>query len=517
MISKGHVTAKTAPVAPTEVAAGSVLSVILAGVFGAFLGLLLLKFGNPPIMEEEVTQPKEIFQFLFGFPWPITWAYWLLGGIGVVALAAAHWRRSAPIWLLALPLAWFVWQIFAATGSLNPHLSEITVKHFAATVCCFYFGYFSMGRWERAWTFWVGILVCFLVMTLIGVDQHFGGLEDTRHHIALYPQSPDASPAFRQKIASERIFATLFYPNVLAGAVLLFLPPLLAAVWGLRDRLAAASKGFRLGVLVVFVLSAMMLYVSGSRVGWIYLLVFGVATLRPAPKWFLAALVAAPALGCLFWSGSKGGWLLMLLLGVVALFRLPFGRTFKLALLTCVLAAGLAGFFYKYSGFFRKGATSVSARFDYWRAAIQTARERPFLGTGPGTFAIAYAKLKKPESEMARLTHNDYLEQASDSGVPGAVFYALFIVGALIWSFRSAFPPKAGAFLAKAGEPNRISASEPDSWQVFAVWLGVLGFGAQGLMEFGLYIPALAWPAFAFLGRLLSVPRSTPPDIQRKT
>ena len=37
---------------------------------------------------------------------------------------------------------------------------------------------------------------------------------------------------------------------------------------------------------------------------------------------------------------------------------------------------------------------------------------------------------------------------------------------------------------------------------MFAVWLGVLGWSLQSLVEFGLYIPALAWPAFTFLGWL---------------
>jgi hypothetical protein len=38
-----------------------------------------------------------------------------------------------------------------------------------------------------------------------------------------------------------------------------------------------------------------------------------------------------------------------------------------------------------------------------------------------------------------------------------------------------------------------------------AVWLGVLGWSLQSLVEFGLYIPALAWPAFTFLGWLLGL------------
>ena len=153
-----------------------------------------------------------------------------------------------------------------------------------------------------------------------------------------------------------------------------------------------------------------------------------------------------------------------------------------------VLLAGLAGFFWKHAAFFQKGATSVSARFDYWRAAAQTAKAHPVFGTGPGTFAIAYEKVKRPESEMARLVHNDYLEQASDSGMPGLLAYALFIGCALVWSF-----PKAA----------KAPAAGPSDWLTFAVWLGVLGWSLQGLMEFGLYIPALAWPAFTFLGWLL--------------
>ena len=37
-----------------------------------------------------------------------------------------------------------------------------------------------------------------------------------------------------------------------------------------------------------------------------------------------------------------------------------------------------------------------------------------------------------------------------------------------------------------------------------AVWLGLLGWWLQGLMEFSLYVPALAWCAFAMMGWLLA-------------
>jgi O-antigen ligase len=202
---------------------------------------------------------------------------------------------------------------------------------------------------------------------------------------------------------------------------------------------------------------------------------------------FVAAVFAAGGLACLYWSGSKGGWLLMLLLILVALLHLSFPRRVKLAVIASVVVLGLAGFALKYAGFFQRGATSVSARFDYWRAAIKTAAANPMFGTGPGTFAIPYARIKRPESEMSRMVHNDYLEQASDSGIPGFVLYALLAGGLLIKT-----------------KPPKLSA---ETALPFAVWLGLLGWLLQGLMEFGLYIPALAWTGFALMGWLLAITR----------
>ncbi len=433
-----------------------------AGLFGAFLGLSLLKFGNPPILERWVTTPEGFWGYLLGYPWPIGWAYGLLAVVTVVGIVVARWRATVPWWLVVLPLVWLGWQFVASARSVDAQLSNPVLKHFVACVVCFYLGYFSLSRARRCWPFWLLLLAGFALVLAAGWEQQFGGLKETRRYffLYLYPQLKEVPPEYLKKISSNRIFATLFYPNTLAGVLLLLLPATLAALWQLRELLTAPAR------------------------------------------WFLMGLVGIAALGCLFWSGSKGGWLLMLLLGLIALLRVPFNRRLKIALVAVVLVAGLTGFFLRYAGFFQKGATSVSARFDYWRAAALTAKERPLLGTGPGTFAIAYQKIKRPESEMARLVHNDYLEQASDSGLVGFVAYSVFIVCALIWGF-----PKWG----------RTSAGEPKGWLTFTVWLGVLGWSLQGLDEFGLYIPALAWPAFAFLGWLLGKHPPTPIQILQAT
>ncbi len=421
--------------------------------------------------------PTNAYEFVLGCPWPIGWAYGLLLIVAILGWFAArrparrpavasvgprpsglgNWLAQrqgyAPRWLLLLPLAWLAWQFIASTQTVQPALSRPTVVHFAGCIVCFYLGFFSLNRGGNLGPFWAGLICALALVAAVGWEQHFGGLEASRRYFMLYvyPKMKEVPPEYLKKLSSPRIFGTLFYPNALAGLILLLLLPALVVI----------SQARRL--------------------------------LSPGARWFLALTLGLGCLACLYWSGSKGGWLLMLLLGLLALLRLPFGKTLKIAVLGFVLVGGLAGFFWKYSSFFQKGATSVSARFDYWHAALQTAMTHPLLGTGPGTFALPYQDLKRPESEMARLAHNDYLEQASDSGWPGLVTYAGFIIGALLVSV-----PRPWAL---PGLSGGNFASAPD-WLPCALWLGLLGWALQGLFEFGLYLPALAWPAFAFLGLL---------------
>ena len=322
---------------------------------------------------------------------------------------------------------------------------------------CFYLGYFSLSRVQRLWPFWLGLLGGFLLVLAVGWEQQFGGLKESRRYFFLYvyPQMKEVPPEYLKKISSNRIFATLFYPNTLAGVLLLLLPAALAALWQLRRLLTPAARGF------------------------------------------LMALVGIAGLACLYWSGSKGGWLLMLLLGLVALLRVPFSRRLKIALVTGVLLAGLAGFFLRHAAFFQKGATSVSARFDYWRAAVQTAKDKPVFGTGPGTFAIAYA-----EDQAARVRDG----AAGAQRLPGA---GLRLGGGGVAGLRACSScARLGVELPEGRQ--RLRPRESDDWLTFAVWLGVLGWSLQSLVEFGLYIPALAWPAFTFLGWLLGKDLSVP-------
>jgi hypothetical protein len=417
---------------------------VFSGLFGSLFGLALVKFGNPVLLANLVERPADVYQWLF-FAWPIPLSFGLLGVVAIVGLFCVGWPRGRLCWVAALPAVWLAWQFVAASRTVSPELTRLTIKQLAACTACFYLGFFCLSRVRNLSLFWGSVFAGFVIVLAAGWDQHFGGLTETRRQFDLYvaPQMKEVPPELLKRMHSERIFSTLFYPNTLAGALLLFLPAILVFVWR----------------------------------GW--------TAFTPGARLFLVAVVAVAGLACLYWSGSKGGWLLMLLLGIVALLHSGAAGKWKALVVAVLILAGLAGFVWRYAGFFQRGATSVVARFDYWRAAVATAKASPVFGTGPGTFSLAYQRIKPPEAEMSRLVHNDYLQQASDSGLPGFLAYGAFVIGGLAFTRFRAWPTE---------DPLRL-----------AVWLGLLGWALHSTFEFGLYIPALGWPAFGLMGWLLGL------------
>src|SRR5207247_130426 len=117
--------------------------------------------------------------------------------------------------------------------SIAPQLSKPTLLHFTACVVCFYLGFFSLSRVTEIWRFWLALLFGFILVLSVGWDQHLGGLKATREYFYtyLYKEAANLPPEYLKKMQSNRIFSTLFYPNALAGVLLLLLPPMLVAVY----------------------------------------------------------------------------------------------------------------------------------------------------------------------------------------------------------------------------------------------------------------------------------------------
>ena len=451
---------------------------------GVWLSTALYLFGNPVILDY-LHPPKSV---ILGGESPSNVLPYL-GILAVLGLACVlgfsrltkpklRLPAGVPKWLAWLPAAWLGWQLLSFLQTENQAMSQATVIHFASCLAAFYLGLFVLGRMRQAkLALWGAALGLMLNLDDARIEK-FGGLEQTRNNIIEQIESGKLDPAtlpakardegktippeIEKQIAtlppgtaakvrqlpielvkrmySTRLYGRMFYPNALAGLILLLLPVSLALLLGQgRWRMPRAALALGLGAL---------------------------------------------GLACLYWSGSKAGWLIALALFGAWFLHFPLPVKLKISLVGVAMVIGLFGFAVKYADYFDRGATSVGARFGYWRAAAQTAIEEPLLGTGPGTFQIAYKRHRVPGAEPTRLTHNDYLQQASDSGWPGFALYAAFIGGAA-WVLARR----------RLGDPLMVAAR-----------LGLLAWLLQGFVEFGLYIPALAWPAWLMLGWLLASP-----------
>ncbi len=421
---------------------------ILVGLLGLLLGVALIKFGNPAVLGRKITVPENLWGFIYQI-WPLEWGYGLVAVIGLPLLFLGRWRGAAPGWLILLPLIWLGAQFVSAVQTVDWGLTRVTLLHFCSCAIFFYVGLLFAPAMRKSPFFWGGLLVGFGVVIWVGWHQHFGGLEETRRYFYQLPNWREYPPEFLAKLASNRVYSTLFYPNTLAGIVIL-LSPVACVAMTRCERLSVASR------------------VS------------------------LAAVLALGSLGCLFWSGSKSGWLIMLVLLLLAFWRTGFSRRWKVGVMAIVIVAGVAGFCWRYAGYFQRGATSLGARFEYWQVGWEIIRSEPILGTGPGTFAVVYGRMKPSGAEMARLAHNDYLEQWSDAGVISFLAYTTLIMATLMIRYRY----------------------RNSNWLFFAVWLAALGGAVQEVVEFGLYIPAFAWLFFLFLGALWNDAFAAPAGIE---
>ena len=454
-------------------------------VFGAFLGLCIWKFGNPAILDHKIEAPKTLAE-LWESAWPIHWANWLLLVlvlVGAMLLVQRPRRAVLPKRFWWLPLIWLGWQFASATQTVDAGLTVVTLWQFCGCVACYFLGALVIGgaghnarrpdqmRLDMVKGFpasglsllFVGIMAAFVVCQVHAVNQRLYAfpqsykmlsegqrcgwtnfppasiVEMKRENIIVNTNRRDvANPVIIEKFRKGRVAGTLVYPNALAGLMLLLFPASLALALAWTEKM------------------------------------------RPAIQCTFVGLLAFLGVTTFYWTGSKLGWLIGIGLAGLFLFRLNWSKQIKIWAVAIVLILGLGIFTMRFHHYFSTGATSAGARFDYWRAAVQTTMMKPMLGSGPGTFQRSYEQLKAPESEMARLTHNDFLEQFSDSGIIGGLAYLAWIVSSLWFIGRTT--PMSG------------------SVQTFSIFAGLLAWFTHSFGEFGLYIPASAWVAFTLLG-----------------
>ncbi len=200
--------------------------------------------------------------------------------------------------------------------------------------------------------------------------------------------------------------------------------------------------------LFLAILISAALVLSRSRMGIISALVSlvailalaGTSTVRPRTRAAVAALFFLGVLGLIVWIGSDP---------VMSRFE-TLGQEYNL---------------------------SGQNRISIWRDTLGLIRHHPLLGTGLGSYSVVYPSVQTVFlTLLVEHAHCDYLEVASELGLPGAVL----LFGSIFW------------VMAQAVRQYQIVQDRLDK----AVILGCIGSIAAILVhsvaDFNLYIPANA-------------------------
>ena len=131
----------------------------------------------------------------------------------------------------------------------------------------------------------------------------------------------------------------------------------------------------------------------------------------------------------------------------------------------------------------RAAEQSIEDRTDPAFDALALVRERPWLGSGAGTFYVAYMAHARKDMGFYNHAHNDYLEAAADTGLVGLGL--LLTLG--VWSFAAAL-----RILRTRQNPDVRAAA-------FASIMATACLALHSFVEFSLQIPANAWLFSALL------------------
>jgi putative inorganic carbon (hco3(-)) transporter len=251
--------------------------------------------------------------------------------------------------------------------------------------------------------------------------NHFAGFLEMILPFAFALALLCAGALFKNALGEERTIRKIFSSKELPSPVFwFFLAVLLFA--------ALVLSRSRMGIISALVSLAAIMALSNT------------ATMRSRTRAAVAVLFCLAVLGLVFWIGSD-----------------PVMNRFE-----------TLGQEYNLSG---------QNRISIWRDTLGLIRRHPFLGTGLGSFSVVYPSVQT--TFLTRLVdhaHCDYLEVASELGLPGA--FLLF--GSIFW------------ILVQAVRQYRIAAERFDKAVSLGCFGSITAILVHSLADFNLYIPANA-------------------------
>lgn len=281
---------------------------------------------------------------------------------------------------------------------------------------------------------------------------------------------------WQQILGIEKIYyrematGTYVNPNHFAGLLEMVLPLVLAAAAQRWDRAERPGEDTQRPAAVFFTALALVLaagvFVSHSRMG------------------LLSAAVGAAL--------TAGIWLA----------RGTGGRRAG-ALMATVLAAALLAAWLgpePVVSRFRSASADVGGRLALWQESIALVRARPLLGAGWGAFPLLYTQVQATELDLAvDHAHNDYLELATEFGIPGGALLVALALGVMLRAVRHA----------RRGRPS------PSVYQTMGAAGGIAALGVHSLADFNLRLPANALVFATLLGLAYACVAPQLPAIER--
>jgi O-antigen ligase len=164
-------------------------------------------------------------------------------------------------------------------------------------------------------------------------------------------------------------------------------------------------------------------------------------------------------------------------------------------------------------------STALRTRLGLWRRSLAMVRDHPLLGVGPGNWPVAFPPYAEPgatrdgvlsASRAPRQAHDDLLERAAETGLPGLLALGALAAGTVMAARRRLRSDDAGTRLAAAAAAGALLALVGLSFGSFPLEMpGTLALGGLALG----FVAADVGP-FVAAAQSSPLPGSQPPPIR---
>lgn len=156
----------------------------------------------------------------------------------------------------------------------------------------------------------------------------------------------------------------------------------------------------------------------------------------------------------------------------------------------------------------QKPSLLADGRWEYWRQSVEAIKERPFFGSGPGTFYLESKRLQSAPSSWSWFAHSAPLQITVETGVVGLVIFLVLLWNVIRQSHQG--PLLRGAGLVLVYSLYEFSLDYATIWLLLWATLGLLiKHNVQKVQNSKLVVSVLTVLALFYISNISSLVAST--------